>query len=146
MSFYQQLQRYWSPAKTCISEGRLDMEWNIPVSVQCRKEDSQKRCMYEIENTSRFLHLETSASSVSLGTRLLQVRDGMNFKHDKLPDMATLCPMTFTNKSILNAEWRYSNIEHSSLGVPHELEKFHHYCLVRGVGIINDHKPSVVIL
>ena len=34
--------------KTDISEGRLDMEQDVPGSVQHSEDDSQKRCMYEI--------------------------------------------------------------------------------------------------
>ena len=54
-------------------------------------------------NAAIHLNLETDVSSVSLGTRLLQVRDGMNFGHDEVPDNATHCPVTFASKSILSA-------------------------------------------
>ena len=58
----------------------------------------------------RSLYLETDTPSVGLRSRLLQVRDGMNCGHDKVPDNATLHPHAFASKSILSAEWPYSYI------------------------------------
>ena len=40
---------------------------------------------------SRSLYLETDASGINLGARLLQVRDGMNCGHDDILDDATQC-------------------------------------------------------
>ena len=34
--------------KTDISKDRLDMELDVPSTVQQRKEDSQERCMHEV--------------------------------------------------------------------------------------------------
>ena len=55
-------------------------------------------------DASRSLYLETDASGVSLGARLLQVRDGMNCEHDKLPDNANLCPFAFASKCLSSAK------------------------------------------
>ena len=51
-------------------------------------------CM-KFYDASRPLYLETDESSVSLGTRLLQVWDGMNCECDEVPDNATLHPIPF---------------------------------------------------
>ena len=48
-------------------------------------------CM-QFYDPSRSLYLEIGASGVSLGARLLQVRDGMNFGHDEVLDNTTLSP------------------------------------------------------
>ena len=45
------------------------------------------------------LYLETEGSGVSIGVRIFQVRDDMNCGCDKVPDNATLCPITFASKS-----------------------------------------------
>ena len=49
------------------------------------------------------------------------------------------------SKSLSSVEKRYSNIEREALGILHGLDKFHHYCFVRVVSIIADHKPLVTI-
>ena len=43
----------------------------------------------------------------------------------------------------MGVESRYSNIKCKALGILHGLEKFHHYCFVREVLVITDHKPLV---
>ena len=53
---------------------------------------------------SRPLYLETDAPGFSLGVGLLQVREGMNCRCDKVPDNAILHPNAFTNKSLLNGK------------------------------------------
>ena len=35
---------------------------------------------------------------------------------------------------------RYSNIERAPLGILYRLQTFHHYCFIREVSIITDHK------
>ena len=62
-------------------------------------------------DTSRPLYLETDASGVSLGARLLQVKDGMNSGCDKVPDNIILSPVAFASKILSSAELCYSNIE-----------------------------------
>ena len=39
-------------------------------------------------DAARPLFLDTDASGISLGTRLLHVRDGMNYRHSKAQDNA----------------------------------------------------------
>ena len=99
-------------------------------------------CM-KFYNTCRSLYLETDSTGVSLGARLLQVRDGMNFRCDKVLDNATLDPTAFASKSILSAKWCHCNIECEALGIPHGLEKFQHCCFAREVYIITDHKCAM---
>ena len=51
--------------------------------------------------------METQASRINLGAILLQVRDGMNYRHDKISgnaDDAMLRPIAFASKSISSAE------------------------------------------
>ena len=124
-----------TPVMTYISEGRLDMEQG---SVR-RNDDSQKDACMKFYDASRSLYLETYASDVCLGARLLQVRDGLNCRHDKDPDNTTLCPIAFTSKSLLSTKWHCSNIEYKALGILHGLEGFHHYCFARKECIIIDH-------
>ena len=62
-------------------------------------------------DTSSPIYLDTDASGVSLGVRLLLVIEGMNGWHDEVPDNATLHPFPFTSKSLLSAKLYYSNIE-----------------------------------
>ena len=63
-------------------------------------------------DSTRLVYLETDASGVGLGARLLQVKDDMDYGHDHLPDNETLCPIAFARKSLSSAAWHYSNIEH----------------------------------
>ena len=84
-------------------------------------------------DASRLLHLETDTAGVSIGAGLLQVREGMNCGHDKLPDNATFHLIAFTSKSIFSVVQHYSNTEQESLGILHGLEKFHHYSFVKEV-------------
>ena len=95
---------------------------------------------------SRLLYLGTETSNISLGARLLQIRDGMTCGHDEIPDNAILHLTEFTSKSISSAEQFYNNLECEALGILHRLEKFYHYCFTREVCFITDHKPLVAIL
>ena len=59
--------------------------------------------MYEIlkcYETSRFLCLKTDALGVGLGVGLLQVRDGINYRHDEVPDNAILLNSTCQQKPV----------------------------------------------
>ena len=67
-------------------------------------------CM-KFYDASNSLYLETDASHVSLGTRLLHRKVVMNCGYNGVPDNATLCAISFASKSLLRAEWCYSNIE-----------------------------------
>ena len=55
-------------------------------------------CM-KFYNASRPLCLKTDVFYVTLGAKLLQVRNGMNCQHDEVPDNATLCPIVFASKT-----------------------------------------------
>ena len=92
------------------------------------KEDSQKDTCVEFYDTARPLYLEIDASGVSLGARLLKVRDGMNYGHDEVPDNATLQQIAFTSKSLLRTEWYYSSVECEALWFLHRLERMNLYC------------------
>ena len=97
-------------------------------------------------DVARHLYLETNASGIGLETRLLHVMDDRNCGCDEIPDNAIFHPTAFTSNSLSNVEWHYSNMECEALGILNGLEKFHHYCFVREVCIVTDHKPLVGIL
>ena len=97
-------------------------------------------------DTSRPLYLETDASDVSIGDRLLQLREGMNCGHDEVPDNATPCPISFASKSQLSAMWYYINTKQEGLGILYSLEKFHHYCFPKELCVITNHMPLVAII
>ena len=65
---------------TDIGKDRLDMEHDVRQSKKTKH--CQKRCMHDVYNTARHLYLESIASCIGLGAELLQVRNGMNCKHD----------------------------------------------------------------
>ena len=91
------------------------------------------------------LYLETDASGVRLGAALQQSRSGTSCQGDKVPDNSILRPITFASKCLSSMERRYSNIEREALGILHRLYQFHHYCFVRELSIITDHKPLAAI-
>ena len=91
------------------------------------------------------LYLQTDMSRVGLGAALLQTRSGTRWPRDKVPDNSILRPIVFGNKNLSSVERRYSNIEREVLGIPHGLNKFHHYCFAREVSITTNHKPLVAI-
>ena len=82
-------------------------------------------CM-KFYNVARPLYLETDTSSISLGARLLEVRNDMNCGCDEIPDNAILHLIACTRKSFSSAKWHYSNIEAKALGILHGLEKNYH--------------------
>ena len=53
---------------------------------------------------ARPLYLETDACGLGLETRLLQVRDGMNCRHDERNDNAILQLNAFTSKNLSSAQ------------------------------------------
>ena len=67
-------------------------------------------CM-EFYNASWPLYLETDASGIGLGTRLLQLRDGLSCGHNDTTDNIIPHPIAFASKGLLNVECHYSNIE-----------------------------------
>ena len=91
------------------------------------------------------LYLETDPSGVELGASLLHTREGMSCSRDVALDSNVLRPITFTHKSLSAVEGRNRNIERETLAILHGLETFHHYCFVREISIMTDHKPPVAI-
>ena len=91
-------------------------------------------------NDTKPLYLETDASRISLGAALLQLHNNTDCQKDMASDNTILHSMAFTSKSLTGAEQRYSNIKCEALGILHGLEKFHHYCFVREILVITDHK------
>ena len=75
------------------------------------KNVTDKDACMRFYDVSWHLYLETGASGVSLVARVLQVMDGINCRHDEVPDNATLQPIAFASKSLLHAEQHYSNTE-----------------------------------
>ena len=59
----------------------------------------------------------------------------MNCACNEVPDNVALCPIAFAGESLSSAEQWYSNIEREAFG------KLHHYCFVKEMYVINDHKP-----
>ena len=84
-------------------------------------------------------------SRVGLGTVLLQTRAGATYQKDIVPGNTILQPIAFASKSLTSAEHRYSNTEREALGTLHGPEKFNHYCSVRDVNVITNHKSLVAI-
>ena len=83
---------------------------------------------------------------VGIGAISLWVRDDVTCRHDKLSDNATMNPIAYTCKILLGAEWCYRNKECKAMGILHGLKKFHQYCFVKEVCIINGHKPLIALL
>ena len=106
----------------------------------------KKDACLKFYDAPRPLFIETNAFGISSGTRLLQVRDDMNCRHDKIPDKGIGHPIAFTSKSLSSVEWCFSNTEYEALGTLYRLGKFHHYCFAREICSITDYKPLVVIL
>ena len=105
------------------------------------KQDACMKFYYE----TKPLYIQTDAPGVGLGVALIHIRSNKNCHWDEAPDNSILSPYVFTSKSLTEAEKRCSNIEREALGMLYWLEKFHHYCFVREVSIITDHKPLVAI-
>ena len=88
-------------------------------------------------------YLERDVPGIRLRAALLQTRSSTSCSRDKAPENSILRPIIFASKSL--SERRYSNIEKEALSILKRLEEFHHYCFVREVSIIKDHKPLVAI-
>ena len=73
-------------AKINISQDWLDMEQNLSWSIYGKAKKIMKKdaCM-KFYDASRPLNLENDTSGVCLGTRLLQVSNGINCGHDEVP-------------------------------------------------------------
>ena len=79
--------------------------------------------MHEVLYVARPPYLEMNTFGISLGARLLHVRDGLNCGHDETLDNAILLPNAFVSKSLSIVEWHYRNIEYEALGILNGLKK-----------------------
>ena len=96
-----------------LMSSRTVWTWNVSYQALCDKTKSLIKadvCM-KIYNETKPLYLKTDASGIGLGAALLHTRDGTTCPKDITLDNSTLRPITFANKSLTSAEWRYSNIE-----------------------------------
>ena len=62
-------------------------------------------------DVSKLLYLEIDAFSIGPGAGLLQVRDSINCRQDKVLGNTALHPIAFESKSLSSMEQQYSNIE-----------------------------------
>ena len=97
----------------------------------------------EFYNQTKSLYIEMVAPGVGLGTTLLQTRSNTGCHKDEVQDNRIFRPIAFASKHLTGEDKRYSNIESKALGILYRLEKFHHFCFVKDVSIITDHKPLV---
>ena len=70
---------------------KADIELNYQDLYNKAKKIVMKDACMKFHDATRPLCLETDVSGVSLGARLLQVRDGMNYGCNAVPDNATMC-------------------------------------------------------
>ena len=97
-------------------------------------------------DTSEPLYLGTGAPGMSLGARLLKVRDGMNWGQDEVLNNTALYSTAFISMCLSSIEWWYSNIEQEALDILCGLVKFNHYCFSQEVNVITGDKPSVAVV
>ena len=71
------------------------------------------------------------------------MRDGMQFMRNEAPNNAVLGQIPFKNKNLATSENPYSNKE--VLGIPHDLQKFQHFCFAHEVNMITNHKPLAAV-
>ena len=93
---------------------------------------------------TKLLYIKTNVSVAGLGAALPQT-SSTSFLGDKAQDNSILRPIAFVNNSLSSVENRYSNTEREALGILYRLKKFHHYCFLREVRVISDHKLLVAI-
>ena len=124
----------------------MDMECNIPEAIWQGKINNKRRCMYEILRwdlvavpRDRYV-LSQTWSCPTANKEAVQAAQETRHQTNSI-----LRPITFARKSLSRVERRYSNIEREALGILHGLKKFCHYCFVREVRLITDHKWLVAI-
>ena len=59
----------------------------------------------KLYDASKSLYMEMGASGIGFGTRLLQMHEGMNCKHEEVPGNVALHPIAFASKSLSSMEW-----------------------------------------
>ena len=130
-----------------LTSSRAVWTWNISYQAihDKRKFLIKADVCMKLYDETKPLYLETDASGMGLGAALLQTRDGTTCPKDIAPDNTNLNPFTFITMSLTSAEHRYSNIKREALGILHGLEKLCHYCFLKEVSIITNHKPLVAI-
>ena len=99
--------------------------------------------LYGFQNPCTWGHMHLV---LALEPSVLQIREGMNFGCDELPDSATLHTIAFATKSLSSMEQCYSYIEWEALGILHRPKNFHHYCFAKEIYVITDHNPLVAII
>ena len=112
-----------------LTSTRVAWTWNASYQQMLNKAKSLTKaevCMKFYDDT-KLLYLEIDASGVGLGAALLKLCNNTAGQKGMAPDNTNLWPIAFASKSLTGVEWRYSNIEQEALGIPHGLEKFHHY-------------------
>ena len=153
ISEYTKLPMKFSPVTADVCEPlkkltsvRIDWVWNRMYQDLYDKAKMiiMKDACMKCYNASRPWYLETDALGVSLGARLLHVRDGMNSGHDEVQDNAILCPTAFASKIPSSAKWYYKNIEWEALGILHCLKKLCHYCFAKVVYVFNSGTDSLI--
>ena len=112
----------------------MDLECNVPEDVHQSKSNYKRRCVHEIYDETKPLYIETDA--------LLQTRNNTNCHRDET--LNNSIPLHCPAKAH-QVRKKCSSIEREALGMLYGHEKFHHYCFVREVSIIMDHKPLIAI-
>ena len=130
-----------------LTSSKVTWTWNASYQslfIKAKLLIKSEMCMKFYDDTKP-LYLKTDASGVGLGATLLQTQEGTTCQKDMVPDNTIMHPIVFASKSLTDAEHGYSNIEREALGILYGLKIFHHYCFVREVYVITDHKPLLSI-
>ena len=131
-----------------LTSSKTGWTWNATYQKLFVKAKSRIRedvCMKCYDGTQP-LYLGIDVSRIGLGS--CSTTNQKQYKLPKRQSTRQQHPQTpaFAGKSLSNVERIYSNIQREALGILHSLEKLHHYCFVREVSIITDHKPLVANL
>ena len=114
-------------------------------------------------DSTKKLYLEVDASRKAIGMALMQsvqneheskATDGQqenqveasvnDWEKTFIPN--DLLPVTYSSKTLTDAERRYANIECELLDVVAGMEKFHTFCYGQSTIILSDHKPLTSIV
>ena len=74
-------------------------------------DESRLHACMKFYNETRMVYLETDASGIVVGSRLLQIRDGMTCLQDEAPHNSILRLIYLPAKALSNTEKRYGKIE-----------------------------------
>ena len=137
----------WKPLQK-LTLVKTDWRWNRVYQdlYERAKNIIKKNACTKFYGISRLLYLETDALDITFGARLLQLRDGMDCGHDKVPANAALHQNVLASKSLLSAQQCCSKVVQKALGILHSLEMFHNYCFTEKVCTSTDHKPQSAII